>query len=135
LEIHIAKSIQKRFVYCVVIWLAISIAPALWGEKLPTVDVCHPTVVAFFKPAANPQEEESGYNDALSDFQFYAGELQQPLKNKGIDFRVEYAGGFRTKCGRHANNFFPDKIAAGYYFIAPGKHLRIEYGVMPMRMY
>lgn len=106
-----------------------AMSPAHCADK--TINVCGPTVVAFIKPAANAQEEkEDGYNDALSDFEAYAGLLQQPLKNKGIDFKVVYAAGFRTKCGSHAKTFIPDKITVGYYFIEPGKHPRVEYGVM-----
>jgi hypothetical protein len=105
-------------------------APALYAQKVISINVCHPTMVAFFKPASTPEgEKEDGYNEALSDFQLYSDAVQQPLKEKGINTKVVYAAGFRTECGKHVSTFVAHKTTVGYYFIAPGKSPRIQYGV------
>ncbi len=113
------------------ICLMLLMAPAIYAQKPISINVCHPTMVAFFKPASTLEEQkENGYNEALADFQFYAAAVQQPLSEKGIDTKVVYAAGFRTECGKHVNTFVAHKTMVGYYFIAPGKSPHIRYGVM-----
>ncbi len=113
------------------ICLTMLVAPALYAQKPLSINVCHPTVIAFFKPASNAQEEnEAGYNESLSDFRFYSDAFQQRLKDKGIDAKVVYAAEFRTECGKHVSTFIAKETMVGYYFIAPGKSQRVEYGVM-----
>jgi hypothetical protein len=113
------------------IYLTMLVAPALYAQKPLSINVCRPTVIAFFKPASNPQDAiESGDNESLGDFQVYYGRVQQPLKDRNINSKVVYTPRFRTECGIHVNTFIAKKTMVGYYFIAPGKSPRVEYGVM-----
>jgi hypothetical protein len=67
-------------------------------------------------------------NEALADFQVYAERVREKLDGMGIDFEEVYAKSLVIKCG--AKTFRPKKIEVAYYFVAIGKSLRVEYGVM-----
>jgi hypothetical protein len=69
-------------------------------------------------------------NESLADFQLYAKSVREKLHNAGIEFEEIYALSFAVRCGTKTTNFRPKKAAVGYYFIAPGKSPRVEYGVM-----
>ena len=106
--------------------LPISAAPK---QKLVVVN--RPTIVAFFPPvtdaelSGNPDENES-----LADFQLYATRVRPKLNDAGIDFEEIYASSFALRCGAKTTTFHPEKERVGYYFIAPKKPARVEYGVM-----
>ena len=98
-------------------------------EKLVVVN--RPTVVAFFPPVTDAElSNNPDTNEALADFQFYATKAREKFHNEGIDFEEIYALSFAVKCGTKTTTFRPKKTTVGYYFIAPGKSPRIEYGVM-----
>lgn len=104
-----------------------AVAPA---EEPPLVVVHGPTIVAFFEPVRQEElEKDPDTNEALSDFQFYAGAVREPLKKMGIEFREVYARSFRVRIGKQVTTFRPGEITVGYYFVEPGKKPRIEYGV------
>ncbi|HEY2912920.1 MAG TPA: hypothetical protein VGK21_06145 [Candidatus Angelobacter sp.] len=108
----------------------IAIAPRA-AEKQPLVVVSGPTVVAFFKPVPPGQlNKDPDANEALSDFQFYARSVRTRLRKVGIEFHELYAHSFRLRIGTQLITFRPVKQDVGYYFVAPGKKPRIEYGVM-----
>ncbi len=92
--------------------------------------VRRPTIVAFFPPVTTDQiERDSDTNDALDDFQWYARLARPPLKKAGVDFFEIYARSFRLRLGNRRVTFRPKTAEVGYYFVAPGKQPRIEYGV------
>lgn len=112
-------------VFCV-----IAIAPGA-AEKQPIVVVRGPTIVAFFEPVSPGQlDKDPDMNEALADFQFYAERVRAPLRKAGIEFHELYTHSFRLRIGTQSITFRPAKISVGYYFVAPGKKPRIEYGVM-----
>jgi hypothetical protein len=98
----------------------------------PQTFVIHrPTIVAFFPPVTRSDlDSDEDTNEALSDFQFCAGEVRAPLRNAGIDFLDADAPSFRIRIGTKVHIFHTGKISVGYYFIAPGKKAHVEYGVM-----
>ena len=119
------RSAIAYFAFCV-----IAIAPGA-AEKQPVVVVRGPTVIAFFKPVPSEQvDKDADANEALSDFQLYASRARVPLRNAGIEFHELYTHCFRLRVGNKLTTFRPAKVGVGYYFVAPGKKPRIEYGVM-----
>lgn len=97
--------------------------------KQPIFDVRQPTILAFFPPLT--QADLNGEtNEALADFQFYAMQVRKPLRRAGIEFQEVYAESFRIRIQKRVTTFRPAKVSVGYYFVAPGKKPRIEYGVM-----
>src|SRR5215469_18525674 len=110
------------------ICLHLGAAPFLCAQKTPAVDVAGPTIVAFFPPVSNAELIRSAdTNEALSDFQYYDGQVWEPLKKHGIAIHQIYAHQFMIRSGKSTTTFTPQKV--GYYLVAPGKKPRIEYGV------
>ena len=110
----------------VLLCLASGAAPK---EKLVVVN--GPTVVAFFPPVTGAElAKDPDTNESLVDFQLYATRVREKLNNAGIEFQVIYASSFAVRCGAKTTTFRPKKTTVGYYFIAPGKSPRVEYGVM-----
>jgi len=102
----------------------------LSAQKTPTFDVTGPTIVAFFPPVTDAKlRKDPDTNEALSDFQFYAGQVREPMKKKGIVFHEVYARKFVIRIGKSVSTFKPGKIDVGYYFVAPSKKPLIRYGV------
>jgi hypothetical protein len=105
--------------------------PMLLGQthrsKEPVFIIRRPTIVAFFP--VTTKEIDPDTNEALSDFQFYAGEVRGPLSKRGVDFREVYARSFRVVTGGRTIRFRAANGSVGYYFVAPAKTPRVEYGV------
>ena len=91
-----------------------------------------PTILAFFPDVTQEQVDNSPeLTETLSDFQWYAYTAAEPLKKAGIVFHQVYAASFQIRLGARLINFRPKQPdIAGYYFIAPGKKPRTEYGVL-----
>ena len=53
----------------------------------------------------------------------------KPLAKMGVGYREIQASDFVVKVGNATTNFRPVK-GVGYYFVAPGKKPRVEYGVL-----
>jgi hypothetical protein len=86
--------------------------------------------VAFFEPVTEAQlKADPDTNEVLSDFQVYAGGARKAFLNTGIDFQAIYVKSFRIRIGNKTTTFRVGKSGVGYYFVAPGKKPRIEYGV------
>lgn len=98
-------------------------------DKLIVVN--RPTVIAFFPPMTDEDmAKDPDMNEALADFQLYARGAREKFHKAGINFEEIYVRSFSIKCGGKTTLFRPGKIKIGYYFIAPGKPPRIQYGVM-----
>jgi hypothetical protein len=96
-----------------------------------TFVVRRPMIVAFFPPVTEAElKADPDTNEALSDFQVYAKLVREPLRKAGIDFHEVYARSFRIRVGATVRTFRSGDVDVGYYFVAPGKKPRIEYGVM-----
>lgn len=111
--------------------LLLLLAGAIVGQKAApvTYTVKGPTVIAFFRHVTDAEmEKDPDTNEALSDFQLYASQAAPKLKKAGITFEAASATAFRIKDGAHLRTF-KAKIEVGYYFVAPGKEPRVEYGV------
>lgn len=112
---------------CLTLW----VAPAVCAQKTPTVDVAGPTVIAFSPHVTDAEmDKDADLNEALADFQLYAHQAREPLRKLGIHFEELYVKQFRVRDGKKVVLFRPQKVDVGYYFVAPGKKPRIEYGVM-----
>ena len=111
------------------IFFAITV-PAVARDKPPVIVVTKSTIVAFFPPVTQSDLKNGDTNESLADFQYYAGKAQPPLQKNGIEFQELYAYAFRFRIGSKVKTFRPGKTQVGYYLVAPGKKLRIVYGVM-----
>jgi len=98
-------------------------------EPLPVFAIRRPTVVAFFVQAGQGAQQD-GENEALDDFQFYLPRARKDLGKEGVDLKVVYASSFKVRLRSETRIFRPGEIKVGYYFIAPGKQARVEYGVL-----
>ncbi len=120
---------MKR-ILLVLIVLTFSIRIGAQQQKFPTFDVRGPMIVAFFPPVSESKlQRDPDTNEALSDFQEYAHRVREPLRQRGIEFHEVYANSFGIGRGKTTVMFTPHKVKVGYYFIAPNKEPRIEYGV------
>ncbi len=99
------------------------------GKTVTTFVVQRPTIVAFFAPAKQ-SDNDADANEVLSDFQLYASRAHPHLKKAGIDFTVATTTSFKVRTGMKLRSFRTGKIGVGYYFIAPDKEPHAEYGVM-----
>jgi hypothetical protein len=101
-----------------------------WND-LNFVIIAKPTILAFFEPASqtSSKNDSADSNEAFADFEFYGRQAFAPLEKMGVDYREILASGFVVKVGGATTNFRSAK-GVGYYFIAPGKKPRIQYGVM-----
>jgi hypothetical protein len=100
------------------------------GADSASVEVGGPTVIAFCEPITDAQmEKDPNLADVLGDFQLYASRARAPLQKTGIRLEEIYARAFTVIASGRRTEFHP-RISVGYYFIAPGREPRIEYGVM-----
>ena len=106
--------------------------PGSAQQLKPPLFVIHKSTIIAFFPAmtSDPLDKDEDTNEALSDFQFYAGAVKPRLQNAGIDFIDTDAIAFRVQTRKARLRFSAGKITVGYYFIAPGKKPHILYGVM-----
>src|SRR4051812_37099314 len=104
----------------------------LFAAETPSIiAVKGPTVVAFFPPVTKAElEKDPDTNEALADFQTYAARVREPFKKSGIELHEVYTHSFQLRMGNTVTRFHPTKEQIGYYFVAPGKKPRIEYGVL-----
>jgi hypothetical protein len=104
---------------------------SLWAAPKQATFVVHgPTIVAFFSPVTPKDlKRDPDTNEALADFRFYATRAREAFARAGIDFMEVYAPSFRVSIEGRTTRFTPGPDKVGYYFIAPGKKPRIEYGV------
>jgi hypothetical protein len=108
--------------------LATSLALAAGEQR--TFDVRRPTIVAFFPPVKQAElKTDPDTNEALADFQVYATRVREPLRKAGVDFHEVYTPSFRVRAAGKVTTFRPTEAKVGYYFVAPGKKPRVEYGV------
>jgi hypothetical protein len=127
----LSNSGEKKLLFAWVV-LCISGTSVLQAQPTPrTFHVVRPTILAFFPRTSDAKlAKEPDLNEALSDFQLYAGRVRQPLRARGIDFREVYDRRFLVQVGARIVSFAPGKLQVGYYLIAPGKKPLIRYGVM-----
>lgn len=124
-----AKTLLLAVLSAVAFWISAAqvVSPQPDGEL---IRVTGNTVVAFFPPVSEKEMEDNpDLNEALSDFQLYTSKVGERLAKEGIQFHVLYVRWFRIGVENTVTNFHPHKVNVGYYFIAPGKSPRIEYGV------
>jgi len=122
---------MRRLAFVMICLLSLAIRAQTSAEKQAIIVVKGPTIVAFSPPVTDQQiEKDPGTNEALSDFQFYASEVREPLRKAAVDFQELYVNWFKVRIGSKVTIFRPGKVDVGYYFVAPGKKPRIEYGVM-----
>lgn len=114
------------------VWVVVLACAALSATpKAKLIVVNRATVVAFFPPVSDEEmKKDPGANESLADFQFYAAKLRPQLADKGIGFEEVYASSFDIQSGAKTIKVRPKEIEVGYYFVAPGKEPRVQYGVM-----
>jgi len=99
-------------------------------SQIPVIQIQRATIIAFYTPAPKGADVDADSNEALSDFQFYAERVKQPLSKLDIDFKELYVRSFRLRLSGGDVVFRPKSDTVGYYLIAPGKQPHVEYGVM-----
>jgi hypothetical protein len=101
------------------------------AQKQTVIIVDRLTVVAFFPPVTDAElDKDPDTNEALSDFQLYTRQARKRLEAVDIQFQEIYATSFDVRIHGKTTTFRPKKIKVGYYFVAPDKAPRIQYGVM-----
>lgn len=120
---------MKLAVWLAVVLLMLGIS-AQGLSQVPVIEIQRGTIIAFYTSAPKTANADADSNEALSDFQFYAGRVKQPLSKLSIDFKELYVRCFRLHLGGGDIVFRPKPDAVGYYLIAPGKKPHVEYGVM-----
>jgi len=121
---------KRAVLFAVSLCLLVGLPSHLCAQKTPTFDVTGPTIVAFFPPVTDAElRQDPDTNEPLSDFQFYAEQVREPMKKKGIAFHEVYARQFVISIGKSVTTFRPVPIDVGYYFIAPSKKPLIQYGI------
>lgn len=135
-ELHSASAGAGMRMRRLVAVLAMCVSgPALEGQTAnppnqPVFVVRQPTILAFFPPVTSKElDQDPDTNEALSDFQLYANQVRGPLSKLGVDFQQVYARSFRVINAGRTTTFHPAGTKVGYYFVAPGRKPRIEYGV------
>lgn len=123
-----------RRIAFLLVWLPVILAVnPVFGkaaDKAQVFEVDRPTVIAFFPSAAKSTKKAGSANDSLADFQLYTSSARQPLQSGGVDLQVVYEREFRVIVDGRTTTFKPSKSETGYYYVAPGKKPRIEFGVM-----
>jgi hypothetical protein len=94
----------------------------------PIFVVQGPTIIALFSPLTNDDLKDGG-NETLSDFRYYSGAARARLMDAGITLHEVYARSFRVRIGTSVTTFGFAKDQLGYYFVAPGKKPRVDYGI------
>jgi hypothetical protein len=101
------------------------------AQKQEVILVDRPTIVAFFPPVTDTElDKDADTNEALSDFQLYARQARKRLEAVGIQFHEIYARSFIVQVHGKKIVFRSKDIEVGYYFVAPDRAPRIQYGVM-----
>ncbi|MES2219572.1 MAG: hypothetical protein V4587_01240 [Acidobacteriota bacterium] len=114
----------------ITIFFTVRTVPLHAAQIEPAFDVHGPTVVAFFPPETQSDMSHGETDAALDDFQFYAERSNALLTKAGVDFHEVFAHSFRLRFGTKTTTFHPQKVAVGYYLVAPGKKPCVRYGVM-----
>ncbi len=96
----------------------------------PLVVVSKPTVIAFFPTTQAQVDRDADTSEAIDDFNFYVFQVKERFAKAGITIQIVNAPSFRVQADGETLDFPNSKKQVGYYFIAPGKKPRIEYGVM-----
>lgn len=121
-------SVSLRAVPVVILCVSL-FASAAQADEAAQIIVDGPTVVAFFEPVTEAElEEDPDANDALDDFQFYARETRIALDGSGVAFHEVYAREISVIVDGVDKVLRPE-VTVGYYFIAPDRTARVEYGV------
>lgn len=98
------------------------------SARIPTFVIHRPTIIAFHPPVS-AAESDDPENAVLEDFQWYGMQFRQRRQSARIQFHEIYVRAFRVRVGKKVMTFRPSEVKVGYYFIAPGKEPRVEYGV------
>jgi hypothetical protein len=93
---------MKRVLWLTVVMAMLSMDGRLGAQGASLsliIDVQKGTVIAFYPPTSQTDKANADANEALSDFQFYAGRIKQPFSRSGIDFQELYVRSFRLHVG------------------------------------
>jgi len=105
------------------------------AREQPAFAVRRPTIVAFFPPVTQAElDQDADTNETLADFQLYAPRSQTAPRSRRRFLR-RLCPVVQIRHRNQITTFRPDDGQEGYYFIAPGKKPRIEYGVCHGRRY
>jgi hypothetical protein len=112
------------------LWLLLCVAVPLASaaEQQTRFVVTRPTLISFFLDSTDKKVRRDG-NEALAGFQFYLPDAEHTLEQAGVEVhQVFHVTSFRVKSRSQWRTFAPRKVTFGYYFVAPGREPRIEYG-------
>lgn len=122
---------MRRVLILTSMCLLLGSAIRLSAQKPATFDVTGPTIIAFFPPVTDAElRKDPDTNEALSDFQFYAGQVREPLAKRGITFKEVYADAFTIRQGKMTTLFGTKTMKVGYCLATPGKEPYVQTGVL-----
>ncbi len=122
---------MRRVLILTSMCLLLGSAIRLSAQKPATFDVTGPTIIAFFPPVTDAElRKDPDTNEALSDFQFYAGQVREPLAKRGITFKEVYADAFTIRQGKMTTLFGTKTMKVGYCLATPGKEPYVQIGVL-----
>ncbi len=88
-----------------------------------------PTLISFFLDYTDKEVLADG-DEALNDFVFYLPYAEEKLLKAGVQVHAVFkVKSFAVKMGSRWRTVQPQGQAVGYYFIAPGREPRVEFGV------
>jgi hypothetical protein len=113
------------------VWLAfcVTVRVAAAAEQQTRFVITGPTLISFFLDYTDDEILADGGNEALSDFDFYLPAAEDQLKEAGVQVHAVFkVKSFQVKMGSRWRTVKP-RETVGYYFIAPGREPRLEFGV------
>jgi hypothetical protein len=117
--------------FIMVLAASVLISSAYATDISTTIRVSGPTVIAFIPPITQADSDKDEENtEALDDIQWYLSQVKAKLEKAGIVVREVNTEKVEIFDGNKKIIFQPRKGEFGYYFIAPGRQPKVEYGVM-----
>jgi len=114
------------------VWLAlcVTVSAATAAEQQTRFVITGPTLISFFLNYTDDEILAEGGDEALNDFVFYLPAAEDQLRRAGVQVHAVFKlKSFQVKMGSRWRTVQPRAQDVGYYFIAPGREPRLEFGV------
>ena len=99
------------------------------SEQQTRFVITKPTLISFFLDYTDKEIAADGGNESLSDFVYYLPQAEDKLRAAGVQvYSVFKVKSFQVKVSGQWRTVRP-RVTVGYYFIAPGREPKIEFGV------
>ena len=118
------RAAKVLLAFCAIVSVA---TPA---EQQTRFVITGPTLISFFLNYTDDGILADGGNEALYDFGHYLPAAEDKLREAGVQVHaVLKVKSFQVKIGSRWHTFQPRGNDVGYYFIAPGRKPRVEFGI------